>query len=286
MLIRPVTKEERLQSAQLLTIESGDLTISAADDAIHCDYTLQIGAEGTDWPAISITDCDEGLEAAALHVASGDIRIRASDDCLNAANSDLSGFDFSMDISGGTISAYTTDGAGFDSNGSMTMEVATSPATMATHRASSGRWARSTMQNMAAATQINTTFTASIHSPSRPSSIQLKNALYAPKEIADQVHHHEQHDNQPGQGGEHGDIIPPRPGQQLAKHRNQYADGRDFKHQINAHRPFLPYNMQTASARPASAPKDPYSLPCSSLARRAAFSSSSSSFSTFSNKRR
>ena len=102
MLIRPVTKEERLQSAQLLTIESGDLTISAADDAIHCDYTLQIGAEGTGGPAISITDCDEGLEAAALHVASGDIRIRASDDCLNAANSDLSGFDFSMDISGGT----------------------------------------------------------------------------------------------------------------------------------------------------------------------------------------
>ena len=92
MLIRHVTKEERLQSAQLLTIESGDLTISAADDAIHCDYTLQIGAEGTDGPAISITDCDEGLEAAALHVASGDIRIRASDDCLNAANSDLSAF--------------------------------------------------------------------------------------------------------------------------------------------------------------------------------------------------
>ena len=102
MPIRPITKEERLQSAQLLTIESGDLTISAADDAIHCDYTLQIGAEGTDGPAILITDCDEGLEAAALHVASGDIRIRASDDCLNAANSDLSGFDFSMDISGGT----------------------------------------------------------------------------------------------------------------------------------------------------------------------------------------
>ena len=102
MPIRPITKEERLQSAQLLTIESGELTISAADDAIHCDYTLQIGAEGTDGPAISITDCDEGLEAAALHVASGDIRIRASDDCLNAANSDLSGFDFSMDISGGT----------------------------------------------------------------------------------------------------------------------------------------------------------------------------------------
>lgn len=112
---------DAINAGQLLTIESGDLTISAADDAIHCDYTLQIGAEGTDGPAISITDCDEGLEAAALHVASGDIRIRASDDCLNAANSDLPGFDFSMDISGGTISAYTTDGDGFDSNGSMTI---------------------------------------------------------------------------------------------------------------------------------------------------------------------
>ena len=113
MLMRPVTKEERLQSAQLLTIESGDLTISDAYDAIHCDYTLQIGAEGTDGPAISITDCDEGLEAAALHVASGDIRIRASDDCLNAANSDLSGFG---DMPGGRP-------GGFDPNGEAPAEL-------------------------------------------------------------------------------------------------------------------------------------------------------------------
>lgn len=112
---------DAINAEQLLTIESGELTISAADDAIHCDYTLQIGAEGTDGPAISITDCYEGLEAAALNVASGDIRIRASDDCLNAANSDLSGFAFSMAISGGTINAYTTEGDGFDSNGSMTI---------------------------------------------------------------------------------------------------------------------------------------------------------------------
>lgn len=112
---------DAINAEQLLTIESGELTISAADDAIHCDYTLQIGAEGTDGPAISITDCYEGLEAAALRIASGDIRICASDDCLNAANSDLSGFAFSMDISGGTINAYTTGGDGFDSNGSMTI---------------------------------------------------------------------------------------------------------------------------------------------------------------------
>ena len=118
---------DAINAGQLLTIESGDLTISAADDAIHCDYTLQIGAEGTDGPAISITDCCEGLEAATLNVASGDIRIRASDDCLNAANSDLTGFDFSMNLSGGTINAYTTDGDGFDSNGSMTISGGTPP---------------------------------------------------------------------------------------------------------------------------------------------------------------
>ena len=112
---------DAINAGLLLTIESGELTISAADDAIHCDYTLQIGAEGTDGPAISITDCYEGLEAATLNVASGDIRIRASDDCLNAANSDLTGFDFSMNLSGGTINAYTTDGDGFDSNGTMTI---------------------------------------------------------------------------------------------------------------------------------------------------------------------
>ena len=112
---------DAINAGQLLTIESGELTISAADDAIHCDYTLQIGAEGTDGPAISITDCYEGLEAATLNVASGDIRIRASDDCLNAANSDLTGFDFSMNLSGSTINAYTTDGDGFDSNGDLTI---------------------------------------------------------------------------------------------------------------------------------------------------------------------
>ena len=49
---------DAINAGQLLTIESGELTISAADDAIHCDYTLQIGAEGTDGPAISI---DHGL---------------------------------------------------------------------------------------------------------------------------------------------------------------------------------------------------------------------------------
>ena len=110
---------DAINAGQTVSIESGSLTISAGDDAIHCDYVMQIGADGTDGPSISITDCYEGLEAAELLIASGDLVIRASDDCLNAANSDLIGFAFSISISGGTIDAYTTAGDGFDSNGSL-----------------------------------------------------------------------------------------------------------------------------------------------------------------------
>lgn len=112
---------DAINAEQTLNIESGTLTISAADDAIHSDDTLNIGASGTAGPTISITGCYEGLEAATLNIYSGDISITATDDCLNAANSDLTGYSFSMNISGGTINAYTSSGDGFDSNGTLTI---------------------------------------------------------------------------------------------------------------------------------------------------------------------
>ena len=112
---------DAINAEQTLSIPSGTLTIAAADDAIHADYTLTIGADGTDGPSITITACYEGLEAAALNILSGSIDITATDDCLNAANADLSDYDFTMTISGGTIRAYTSGGDGFDSNGSLTI---------------------------------------------------------------------------------------------------------------------------------------------------------------------
>ena len=112
---------DAVNAEQSLTVESGTLTISAGDDALHSDLALTIGGEGADGPVITISDCYEGLEGANLAVCSGNIAITARDDCLNAANGDLSGYAFTMDISGGTIWAYTSQGDGFDSNGSMTI---------------------------------------------------------------------------------------------------------------------------------------------------------------------
>ena len=110
-----------INAEQLLTIESGTITVSAGDDGIHCDLTMNVGAEGADGPTIILTQCTEGLEAADLNIASGDITIHASDDCLNAANSDLSGYAFTLNISGGTLVMDTTGGDGIDSNGSLTI---------------------------------------------------------------------------------------------------------------------------------------------------------------------
>lgn len=104
-----------------LEVESGTLTLSAGDDALHCDYTLNIGAEGTDGPSVTVTSCNEGLEGAAVNVFSGSISIQSTDDCINAANADLSGYSYELNIFGGTITAHSDSGDGFDSNGDLTI---------------------------------------------------------------------------------------------------------------------------------------------------------------------
>lgn len=104
-----------------LTILSGDLTIDTGDDAVHSDYYLTVGAAGTDGPTITVNSCNEGLEAADLSIAGGNITIHAGDDCLNAANSDLTGYAFTLSISGGTLVMDTTSGDGIDSNGTLSI---------------------------------------------------------------------------------------------------------------------------------------------------------------------
>ena len=112
---------DAINAEELLNVESGTLTLDAADDALHCDLVMNIGADGTEGPTLTITNAYEGIEAAALNIASGSMDITCEDDCLNAGNSSLTNYDFEINISGGTIRAYTTAGDGFDSNGTMTI---------------------------------------------------------------------------------------------------------------------------------------------------------------------
>lgn len=110
-----------INAGQLLNIKSGKITVTAKDDGIHCDYVMNIGAQGESGPTINITDCYEGLEAAKLYVYSGDIKIHSEDDCMNAANSDLTNYDFELTIAGGTLYMDTESGDGIDSNGTLTI---------------------------------------------------------------------------------------------------------------------------------------------------------------------
>ncbi len=110
-----------LKSDQELNVLSGNITISAVDDGIKSDLVLNIGQEGADGPMINIVKSNEGIEAATLNVYSGNITVHATDDGMNAANSDLTGYGFSLNIYGGTLYVDAENGDGIDSNGSLTL---------------------------------------------------------------------------------------------------------------------------------------------------------------------
>lgn len=112
---------DAINAEQLLNIGSGTLTINAADDGIHCDLVMNVGADGTAGPTIKINGCNEGLEAATLNIYSGNITVHAEDDCLNAANSDLTDYEFSVNISDGALYMDSVSGDGINSNGTLTV---------------------------------------------------------------------------------------------------------------------------------------------------------------------
>lgn len=110
-----------LKSDKELNILSGNITVSAVDDGIKCDYVLNIGAEGAEGPTINVKKSKEGIEAATLNVYSGNITVNATDDGINAANSDLTGYSFSYNQYGGTVYVNVTNGDGIDSNGTINL---------------------------------------------------------------------------------------------------------------------------------------------------------------------
>ena len=111
-----------IKSDKELNILSGNITVSAADDAVKCDYVLNIGSEGTEGPEIKVTNANEGIEAARINVYSGNINVYATDDGINTANSDLSNYSFSYNQYGGYVYVNCTNGDGIDSNGTMLLK--------------------------------------------------------------------------------------------------------------------------------------------------------------------
>ncbi len=102
-----------------LTITGGSFSIDAGDDAIHSDYTTTIGTDGgSSGPNIIVNNSYEAIEGAIVNLYSGYASVYASDDGVNAANSDLSAYDYSINITGGTW-YINSDGDGLDSNNNM-----------------------------------------------------------------------------------------------------------------------------------------------------------------------
>ncbi|MCR4669524.1 MAG: cell wall-binding repeat-containing protein [Clostridia bacterium] len=105
-------------------VKSGTYNVKAGDDGIKCDYTLDIGEDGSSDSAldINILKSVEGIEGAIINFYSGDIDVTASEDSVNAANSDLSGYQFRLNVEGGDIYCVSgNDGDAFDSNGTITI---------------------------------------------------------------------------------------------------------------------------------------------------------------------
>ncbi len=114
---------DAIKAEKELNIRSGNITVSANDDGIKCDYTLNIGAEGTTGPTVNVKKAAEGIEGAAVNVYSGNVYVTATDDGINAANGDLAdrSADFSYNQYGGYVYVNVTNGDGLDSNGSATL---------------------------------------------------------------------------------------------------------------------------------------------------------------------
>ena len=113
--IEVTSGDDAVKGAGDVTINGGSFTISSGDDGIHSDATLTIN--GGD---INIIKSVEGLEGAGVNMNGGTGRVVSSDDGVNAANSDLTGYTYELNISGGSW-YIDAEGDGLDSNGNLTV---------------------------------------------------------------------------------------------------------------------------------------------------------------------
>lgn len=112
--------DDALHAKGDLSVKGGTYTIASADDALHADYTLNVGIKAGTGPKITVTSSVEGLEGAVVNLYAGNGNIASSDDGVNAANSELTGYDFAINIYDGTWN-IDAQGDGLDSNRDINM---------------------------------------------------------------------------------------------------------------------------------------------------------------------
>ena len=89
-----------------LTINGGDITVSTKDDGLHADGALTVGGGN-----IKVLTAYEGVEGNTITIKNGSISVISSDDGFNACATSGTG----ITISGGTVYIYA-GGDGLDSN--------------------------------------------------------------------------------------------------------------------------------------------------------------------------
>ena len=110
------TEAKAIKADGTVTINNGEITISAADDAIKSDYWIEVNGG-----LIDIQDSVEGIEAPNIVINDGEIHLNSSDDGMNATyGNDVEGDDGSiLTINGGYLDLSASSGDGIDSNGSL-----------------------------------------------------------------------------------------------------------------------------------------------------------------------
>ena len=116
--IRIQAPEDGIHVNDSFRFAGASLTVEAGDDAVHSDGTLYVESG-----SIRIPACCEGLEAASMEIAGGELAIVCTDDGLNANGTGET--EALIRITGGEIDIRNTTGRdadGLDSNGSIFLD--------------------------------------------------------------------------------------------------------------------------------------------------------------------
>ena len=129
-----------MKAGSLLYIGGGEITVNAADDALHSNGSLYIAGGSSSLAAgskgihadetaeisggsVEVTESYEGIEAKDINVSDGTVRIKSSDDGFNASDGSSEGamggaVACTLTISGGYV-YVDAGGDGLDSNGDL-----------------------------------------------------------------------------------------------------------------------------------------------------------------------